>query len=737
MSKKSKRLLSCIAGSIICLPTVALAQSGNQLALEEVTVTARKRTENLQDVPISITALDSDALRASGTNSLGDLYASVPNFEYSDSGFSTFSQVVIRGVISSDSLAGFETATGTVVDDVYVGRSAAYNTALLDVERIEILRGPQGTLQGKNITGGVINITTRRPTERFTGGAELSMGSLSLRQFRGYVSGPLSEGKVAGKLSGMIRKRDGSVEDIATGNTLGNSDNQSVAGQLLFTPNDSLEVLVGADYSKDDIYDNSTMYTAPGEVTRLLTPTVRSRKLSMDFDGQTERKVFGTFARVEYTAPSGLTFTSVSSYRGFDVDGFFEQDGTLSRLVNTGKVQEQRQYSQEFRLSSATDGPFDWLGGLYYFNEKIDEQTRGAFFAFGVDTIALATVEGESIAGFGSLNFDVGDRSNASVGLRYTSDKRDFKGAAGYLGLAPAGIAPCAPPAGQPFCPFTGTSQIKVPLPIPPSSLSDGTMTGDLTFNHRWTPAISTYVKYARGYKGGGFVTNLASTSLGDPVDPEYVDSFEIGYRSMLMDGRVRLNATAFYLDWKDRQVVDFDPVRVANVARNDKKATSSGAEFELNAQLSEAFSLDLNAALLDATIKEGFVTKPGIGQVSLNGKDTPYSPGASYGGALQFRRPASDRITVFARGEVNWRDSFYLNSENTFKAPSTTLLNARIGVESSDGRYSLALWGKNLTDEDVVSSAGSVPLPPPNGPKLFVVLRDPRTYGVTFNARF
>jgi iron complex outermembrane receptor protein len=737
MKCSAKRLLTAVAGYVVLVPSQAPAATGSDVALEEIMVTAQKRTENVQDVPISITVLDAAALKNTGTNSLGDLFASVPNFEFVNSGFLFNSTITIRGVVSNDSMAGFETATGTVVDEVYVGRSAAFNSTFLDVERVEILRGPQGTLQGKNIIGGAVNITTRRPTPDWTAAADVTAGNYDLTQFRGYVSGPLVPDRLMAKLSATVRQRDGYTENTYTGNTLGNEDSKAVALQFLVTPNESLEILFGGDYMKDDVRDNPTLYTAPFETTDPLTPTVESREVSTEFDSQTERKIFGGFAKINYTLGSGIVLTSISGYRGFDIDSVFEQDGTPLLLANSGKIQEQRQFSQELRVTSPANQRLRWIGGLYYFDERLEEETRGAFFAFGVDTIALARVTSKSYAGFGSLSFDFTDRLSSTVGLRYTHDDRDFKGAAGYLGLVPAGVPLCEPAVGRAFCPFTDVSQIIVPLPIAPNSATESVVTGDLTLNYKWTPAISTYFKYARGYKGGGFQTNLAAVTLGDDVKPEYVDSFELGYRSMLLDNRVRLNATIFYLNWKDRQVQDFDATLFTNVVRNDAKAASYGAELELAAQLSERFSVNVNAALLHAEIKEGYITQPFQPDLILDGNEIPNSPAASIGGAVQYRQLITHNLVLFARGELNWRDSYYLNSENSFKTPSSTLLNARLGIESADGRYGLAIWGKNLTDEDVVSAAGSVPLPPPAGPKLFAVLRDPRTYGVTFNVRY
>ncbi len=738
----AKYLLATVAtGALmpLLMATPAQAQTSDGIiGLEEIVVTARKRSENLQDVPISISAFSAEALQATGASSLGDLYASVPNFEFVNSGFLFNSSVTIRGIVSNDMMAGFETATGTVVDEVYIGRSAAFNSTFLDVERVEILRGPQGTLQGKNIIGGAINITTRRPSNELTAAADATFGNYDLMQLRGYVSGPIIEDKVAAKISGTLRKRDGYTKNTFTGSTLGEEDNYALSSQFLFTPNESFELLIGGDYMKDDINDNPTLYTAPGEVTSPLTPTVASREVALDFDSPTKREVFGGFAKMNYTMDSGIMLTSVTGYRGFNLNSVFEQDGTPALLVNTGKEQRQRQFSQELRLTSPSEGPLRWIVGAYYFNEKIKEVTRAAFFAFRSDTIAFADLDSDSYAGFGSLSYDFTDQFSATAGLRYTHDKRNFEGSARYLGLTPAGLPLQMPAPGQAFVPFDPSMPfIPIGLLTPTNSGTEDVVTGDLTLNYKWTSDISTYLKYARGYKGGGFQTNLAATTLGYSVKPEYVDSFEFGFRSMLWDNRIRFNATAFYLNWKDRQVQDFDAAFFTNVVRNDKKATTYGAEFELAAQLTEALSMDFNAGLLNAKIKEGQINQFGAPPIILDGNKIANTPSVTFGGALQYRQEITSGLVLFLRGEANWRDSYYLNSENTRQADSSWLLNARVGLESADGRLGVYLWGRNLLDEDIVAAAGSVPLPPPAGPKIFTVLRDPRTYGITLNVKY
>jgi len=738
---------------VIALQAAEAPSATGSSGLEEIVVTARKVTENLQNVPTSITALSGAQLDERGITAVSQVFQAAPNVEFDSSGFLFSSQLTIRGVRSNDTYAGWETANGIILDDVYIGRSAAFNIDLLDVQQLAVLRGPQGTLQGKNIIGGAMQIISAPPSNTLGGAVTVEGGSNDLRAVRGYVTGPVSD-TVSVKLSFTGRQQDGFTRDTVTGHTLGDVNSWGLRGQLLWTPTSQFRALVTLDGSRDHGTDNNSVYTGPGEVITPFTPTALSRNVMGDFDSQEHRHIFGTTVHLDYDLNDSLRLTSVSAYRTFSIDEVAEQDGLPQVLVNSGVSQVQSQWSQELRTTYTTPG-LTAIGGLYYYRETLEDVTQIyenipllAGFPFAIPAFGLVPINNEdrsrnvssSYAAFGSVTKDLIDRFSLTAGVRATHDDLTTRITDAAL-IDPALGYPGTPPAGTAF----PSVQIPTPIPVP---LGDGSVkntefTGDFSLTYKFNPDVSVYAKYARGYKGGGFQTGLPTLPdvLGSPVKPEFVNDYELGLRSMLADRRIRFNLTGYYMTWIDRQAFRVSIVNGVPLefAYNDPKARIYGFELESDFQVTPDLTFSVNAGSADTKFTRS--DDPTI-QGNAFGGVSPYT--ASVVGNYVHR--ISDGWNLRLIGDARWADEYPLRDDNLtpgFVQPSYWLVNASLGVERADGHFSVQLWGRNLTNEDVfVTGVAGVPSPGsgpgvPGPPRSNGVLRDPRTWGLQATYRF
>lgn len=717
-----------------------LAQSGSLLTIEEITVTARKTEENLQDVPISITAFSARDIENHGFQSLEDIDTTVPNFKLNKGqGYAADTSISIRGVTSREASAGFEPTIAVVLDDVYIGRTLGFNSTLLDLERIEVLRGPQGTLQGRNVVGGSINMTTSKPSDEFRARGKVSYGRFNSYKVSGLVTGPLQEGVLAGKVAFSHSDGDGFGENVDLDEDLGGIESTAVRAQLRFTPSENLEILLTGDYTTDDINDTG-LDTDPDFTIASPSSLVLDRDYGGDFLNDSERDIYGGAVNIYYDLDNGMRLASVTSYRGFDFESILDQDNSANITngggfaVHSRAFREQEQISQEIRLHSAQDQSVRWLLGLYYFHEDLDTTGSGTFGPFipgvgtiGTDNLSDANVETDSFAVFGSVSIDFFEQWNFTVGLRYDNNDRDLEVAESsrFDGLLPP---PPFPP-GLPPSPFIAVTAanpvptsfaIETPFPTNTSSVSDEEFTGDLTLTYKWNDDISTYAKYARGFKGGGFNAQFSFGQAGGTVLPEFVNNYEIGLRSFWFDQRLRLNATVFYLKYNNQQVVDFiaGPAGITFITSNAPETKSYGAEIEAAAVLAEGLTMNMSLGILDSEFTRG-----------ADDGNTPLdSPDVTFSSVLQYIRPIGNNLELFLMGEASYSDDYFTDKANIDinRQDDYWMLNIRGGIQSADGKWAVRLYGKNLLDEDIQTTSLQVP-----GVFTLLSLADPITYGV------
>lgn len=728
--------------AIFCLSLMLVPQTyadeDNSVTLEEVTVTARKRAENLQDVPTSITALSAQDIESYGLKNVQDIAFAIPNFSWSH--LTTLSNTLcIRGICSDSSAPGFDTGIAVILDDVYIGRAAGFATSLLDIDRIEVLRGPQGTLQGRNVTGGSINIVSTRPTSELTGLASVSYGNYNQVVAQALVSGPIFGDAVTGKIAIARRSHDGFGENVDLNRPLDTEDSWSVRGQVRLRPVDTLEVLLTSDYDHFNNHDFHNSFGPPDIDSP--PPEFFTRKVGGNIWNSGDRDVHGVATNVYWTLPHGVTFASISSYRGYSVVDVQDASG-MQNLGPSGagtfvgaarEDQEQSQFSQELRLSSPEGGMITWLAGLYYYWEKLHDYQN---FLFGLNTgaalngsasISDANTYTNSRAGFGSVTFRPSDFWTVTAGARYTQNTR-HTAVDEILGVDGTQLDST----GTPFQ-YVNMPTVQNPVPdtflapldygIRRNALDDKAWTGDFSVTERWTSDISTFLKYAHGFKGGGFNANFNSGFSAGSVKPEFVESYEAGLRSVLVDNRFRLNATVFYLKQRDQQVVVFDPSVFVYVTSNAPKTRSYGAELDLQA----AVTRDLTATLAVGTTHARFTAG------EWDGNSVPLTSPVDITVTANYVKPVSHGLEFFAFSDANWHAAYYLSPDNVGLARQKAYwwVDARAGLQSAGGRWSTALYVRNALDTNVLASASNV-----TGLYSVGFLEEPRTYGIEFRVK-
>jgi len=721
--------------------TNGVVQADAATQLGEIVIRARKRAENVQDIPISVTDFSATDLENYRFINVEDIGFAIPNFTWGR--LTTISEIIcIRGICSDSSAPGFDTGIAVILDDVYIGRAAGFATSLLDIDHIDVLRGPQGTLQGRNATGGTISISTSRPSNEFTGMADVSYGNYNQVIAQGVLSGPIVNDLLSGKIAVSRHSHDGFEENAQIDKPLDTEDSYAIRGQLRLTPTKDLEALLTGDF---DHFNNHDFHNANGPpVTDGPPPQFFTRVVNGNIQNYGSREVFGGAFNVYWTLPNNLSLVSVSSYRGFrvvdvqngsqDASGFqaFGPAGAGLPLATAREDQNESQFSEELRIGSPTQKGFSWLAGVYYYWEKLhDYQNFLAGFNDGTvlegsAAIDDATMFTNSIAGFGSATWDLDPFWSVTAGARDTRNSRHIT-MVEELGIDGTGTS-----GGVPFTyvnmptvqnPVPETFQAATIYPTDHNSLTDEAWTGDFTVTQHWLPDISTYARYAHGFKGGGFNANFNNGFGAGVVKPEFIDSLEAGVRSELLDHRLRVNATVFYLKQRDQQILVYDTSLNLYVTSNAPKTTSYGGELDISSKISRDLTATLGLGITDAHFHSG----------PYDGNLVPYTSFASVTGTLQYTRPLTAGTEFFAFTDVSWKDGYYTSPDDQPDSHQKSYVwaDGRLGIQAPGGRWSVGLYDRNAFNTNVLAFglyAGS-----------FTVgfIQEPRTYGVDARVKF
>lgn len=685
----------------------AAAQGTDQDAasgIEEIVVTARKREESLQDVPISITAFSANDLEMRSLNSLSDVGQFAPNLSFFAHGQTgkTSALVYIRGVGQTDPVITNDPGVGVYVDEVYMGRMQAIDLDLMDLERVEVLRGPQGTLFGRNTVGGALNIVTAKPSGEFGGEVQLTTGRYSRIDGKLSVNLPLVEDKLAIKIAASTRNSDGYGRQLGTGNEMGDTNRLSGRAMVLWTPSDDVEVLFSIDGTRVREAGPVRAVTEFGEpmgvfLLNMFMPVPYGPAFATDSpftsyatDPNTNNLDAGGGSLAVTWDNGDWQFKSITSYRSFDALNGVDPDGSPYAIIDQTDAVEQQQFSQELRFSGeAADGRLNWVFGGYYFWEKADMITPVIVFGelypiIGLDLSFTWDVDNKSksYATFGQASYNLTDKLSLTAGLRYTDEDRTAS--------------------------RTVLAQVRGITLTPTETKSVGwnALSPRAGLEYRWSEDFMTYVSAARGFRSGGM--NGRSSIAEDflPYDPEYLWTYEAGFKAEFADRSVRLNATAFYSDYKDIQftivagTVNAQPLIVVD---NAAKATVKGFEAELVLAPTAGLLLNAGIGYINAKFDE---TAPGAPITT----DSKFQKTPEWSLVLggQYSAPVGDFGNIVARIDYSYKSSIHHDAANSPFAVQEGygVANARLAFEHASNAWELALFVTNLGNKEYIVGA-------------------------------
>lgn len=762
-----------LALMIFSSSAATLAQTDGPARIEEIIVTAQKREQSLQDVPISVTAFTADDIAQSQIRGVSDYVALTPNMSVPETGEIGFSQLVIRGL---QNFGGEVNAFGVYVDEFSLAPSGLQITVdpeLQDIERLEVLRGPQGVAFGRNVIAGAVNITTKKPGDALEAEVVADYGRYDTRMMKAAVGGPLVDGVLGVRLLGFHEQTDGFIEDVGSG---GNSNDAKTYGgraALRFTGVAGLTADLSMTLSRKS---RGLPSAVPGPRlppdSRLFGPFFGAAPPVDGGEGRwphnrnrvstnlpTQQSIDTNIYQLRLAYDFGaVSLVSVTGRIEADYDYLGEADMTAFDYTYIDEVMSLDSFSQELRLQSNGGGRLNWLIGVIY---SSDESATLESFGGGVEGWAginrivrfvanprraaaglpplplfaetpapLNTFGGSSDttshAGFAELDYAVTERLSLTAGLRYTHDtvRTDFRR---FGNFSPPGLL-----AGAlvPFD-FKGAGETEYDAVTP-----------RVTATFAVNDDVNAYAAVSQGYKSGGFnaqaaafAANLAGFDF--TYDPEKAWNYEIGLKTTLLEDRLRLNASVFYIDWKDVQVAAFDLQTLSSLTQNAAKATAQGVELEAVARPLRGLTLSAAAGYLDATVEE-FTNAIVDGRVTdVSGNRLPYAPEWSFGARAHYEAalPFSADTLGFARIEFSHRASQYddLANRDQDSLPSYSLWNLRTGLER--GAVRVTMYVENLLDSDYHLSPSDVQTRLPLSGDLVDV--HPRVYGIEVAYRY
>jgi len=743
--------------------------------IEEVVVTATRRAASIQDVPISITALTDEDIEATGAQSLQDLADSVTNMIYPDSAYAGGADISIRGIFSrvDPFQVGFDSGFSVYLDGAYLGRSFSNNTDLGEIERVEVLKGPQGTLFGKNTIAGAISVVSKKPdANNFGASVKVDAGNYGLARLRGSVNVPMIEDTLAARLSIQTTKRDGYVKNLTIpGDDRGNQDIDSGRLQIGYTPSEDTDIYLNIDVL-DSKYNpmggygiEFTEVTPIGARTDVFVEGVDYDNVPFttfrDIREPVVQKNRGVSLSIEHRLKNDFTLASITGWR----DDTLETVQDIDAVPYDGyhmlrRDNKQEMLTQEFRVSSPAYDRFDFVAGLYMLKQDNLYSPLGRigewWFGPGLAGV-LADIENEvnvkSYAAFFHGNIRLTDYLTLFGGGRYTAETKKQNLISNFVRNADG-----TPSAG--LCTAFGYecgTNVRAPVDI-----DDKEPSWTIGLRYTASPDFMTYGSIARGFKSSAFnYSNNQQKDFDNNVlmaTPEFVTSYEVGFKSDWLENRLRVNASFFYLDYEDLQVKSFCPScgllgAGANIFGNAAAVTSQGFELEVRSQLTESLSAGLGIGYVDSKFDDfkGLALPRGAGApgdekdanpmdglTDASGNQVPLAPKWTANATLEHVHSLALGGNVVSRLDYNFIDERYgaEGASNTadYLLPAYGTLKMRFGYEAANERWSVFLWAKNLTDEVEPEEARF---------SAFISNRygyryiEPRTYGVSFTYGF
>ena len=677
---------------------------------DSIIVTATRMGETrLQDTPLAVTAVSAETLDRAGIKDIRDLVSIAPGLQVTQN--ATFSQVYIRGIGSNNVFGGSDPSSTMHVDGIYLARPGSYLSNFLDVERIEVLRGPQGTLYGRNSVGGTINVISRKPDDVMRARGQLTYGNYDFQRAEGYVSGPVIPGKVAASFSILRSTRDGYLDNVVPG--VGDIDDEDTVGgrlQLRFTPDSRLDVVLRADYLHSD--------DALGGYVKMLQrtndPAANSvlgdfRSVALNIRSASKRTQWGASADISYDLGSA-TIHSLTGYRTNRLRQVGDTDGTALNVRRTDQFEGQRQFSQELNLSGAL-GDLSYILGLYYFDENIQVDSSVTTFASNVRANFMPVIETAAMAGFAQANYALTERLSLTAGARYTRERKRFDQTAQQFFLTTGGLRPGFPET---------------------YALRDvySAWTPKVGIEFRPVDDVLIYASATKGFKSGGF--NFASRNVRQGFDPETLWSYEAGVKLELFDRLWRLNGTYFHYDYTNLQVQSFLSPGVIDIT-NASDAKVDGVEIESLLRPVQGIQIGVNLAYLDAVYKN-YTTALAPGNVvfDASGNRLNLAPKWAYSAFVDLDLPVGNG-SIIGRAEYSHRGRQFFTAGNVGLDQQSPygLVNASLGYNFGDSGFRVMVFGRNLADKEYVTSTASF------ASGIVGRVGEPRTYGVRVSVTY
>jgi len=696
----------------------SLSQS---LQLEEVIVTATRRAESLQDVPIAISVFNSEDLEASGIQTIQDLEAQTPGLTVTKQagGVSVF----LRGIGAIDNSAGQESAVATYVDGVYIPSLFGALFSFNNIDRVEVLKGPQGTLFGRNATGGLVHVITKDPSHEPQIKGSLNYGNYDTIGGNLYGTVGLSE-TVAADMALLFREQgEGYGRNITTGKEVGFlGDEFGLRGKFLITPSERTSITFTYDYYQSEGDIGSAKNSLPGSALLVDGSTYSGDFYNArgDFESFFETDVWGTALTVTHEFDN-FDVKSITSYRDMIVVQQFDNDLTEQAVFNV-RVDEQ-QYetvTQEFQVTSKSDSSFSWIIGAFFLH---DESGFGGNNGLGLLGRDLGTgvqiknkIETTSYSIFGESKFTLTDQTNLTAGIRWTNDEREISGRTEILDAS------------------SPDANVILTIPAQSANFDEGEPSWRLVLEHSFTEDVMLYGSYNRGFKSGNFTTTDASSA---PFQSEKIDAYEIGLKSQLLENRLQLNAAVFFYDYTNLQVPNFENSLL--VTSNAGEAEIKGIDFDAEFLLTERLRLRFGGSYLDTEYTD-YSNSPCSSRspdgttvqffCDATGNKLVRSPELTYNMTVFYNIPSDigdfDVTVAYA-----YNDGFPWETDNRLKESSYNLMNAEISWTSQNGHLGASVFAKNLLDEEY--SVWSLAL---NYGDMYT-MAPPRTYGVELKFSF
>lgn len=708
-------LATAISSINVQAQTAGDTSSRQARTLEEVVVTAQRREENLRDVPISVVAIGGNILSQGGVDGTSALPQMVPSVQLVRSGPS--GMFFVRGVGNTSGGTGEEGANALYVDGVFLPDLKQSILKFNNIERIEVLKGPQGTLFGRNSSGGLINVITREPGDNFVADIKLGTGSYDTQTAQAYIAGPLTDNLSADIALTSTNQGKGWGKNLATGNDVGKGWDWGVRSKWVWRPNDSTKISASGEYTKQSDDFTSAFRLSP-ESLGMMPGAGSFTPPSDPYDTNTLDKQFNDQENLGFnlTAEFDLdwaTLTSITGYRDNKNLSSLDPDTGPAPLYHINIHSTTESWQQELRLSSNATEPLSWQTGMFFLRAESTlepQQSSGLLLsAVGGGSDVHSTMTTWSSSVFGEVSYALTDATTLTAGLRYTLDKQSLHGEESYFNPA-------------------------LPVVSVRDTEDDEEVTYRLALRHDLTDNINVYASYNRGYKSGEY----SMSAFTQPrVNPQLIDAYEVGMKSELLENRLRLNLSLFHYDISEYQVRAATDVGANAVLLNAAEVDVNGLELEVEALLFDGLRLFGSVTLLDSEFSDfpfAPYTVPNPTNVggaatiiqSAKGNDTPLAPEVTGTLGIQYTMAVGEG-QLDMNLLYSYNDGYAYEPDNRLQQPSFEVVNASV-VYQMTPQWGVEVWGKNLTDETYyVQKLGSALAD-------VAVAAAPRTFGISVN---